>query len=307
MNTVPVFSTPLCSQIEHDPYHPEAPSRVARLLASLKEEAGPWELQTIDKPLRNTDAWPPHPPHYWSELAKSIEANESYFHEPDTRIGPSTFELLAAAAGTVSEALKCALTTEQKRVFAAVRPASHHASADRAMGFCLLNLAAFAAYRARERFNLKRIAILDIDAHHGNGTDSITQDDPSLLFISLHQHPYYPFTGEARGSLETATKGQNLSIEMPASAGLQSYQHAFVQTILPAIKAFEAELLILSTGFDAHTLDPMSELSLESEDFGYLTRETRNAIDCPILSLLEGGYYIPALIDSAKSHLRALA
>lgn len=307
MNKVPVFSTPLCAQVEHDPYHPEAPSRIARLLASLERDPGPWEVRHAKTLLENKDTWQPHRPKYWDELTAAIEAKAGYFHERDVRVGPYIFDLLSSAAGAVDEALSCALTSKQTRVFAAVRPAGHHASADRAMGFCILNLAAFAAYRAQNRFGSQRIAILDIDAHHGNGTNSITQDNASILFISLHQHPYYPFTGDALGTVADAADGQNLSIPIPSRATLKNYEQAFTETVLPALTAFEPECLILSSGFDAHRLDPMSELSLESSDFGTLTQAIRNALSCPILSILEGGYYIPALIDSVKHHLRALA
>jgi acetoin utilization deacetylase AcuC-like enzyme len=286
---------------------PESPDRLARLLSALKENTAHWSLHETEPSKEPPESWAPHPPAYWQSLRAALANDEPYFHARDVRLGPHLLPSLAGAAGALAVALDATLKQAPHRSFAAVRPASHHASANEAMGFCILNLAAYAAERAKRLYNLKRIAILDWDAHHGNGTDEITKNDPSCLFISWHQDPYYPFTGANRGTLEGASRGENLSIAFPSGSQVDAYEKSYDTLVTPALRAFNPELIIISCGFDAHRLDPMSELSLESQDYRTLTERLLASTGAPILSILEGGYYVPALIESARFHLEALA
>jgi acetoin utilization deacetylase AcuC-like enzyme len=190
--------------------------------------------------------------------------------------------------------------------FAAVRPPGHHAERTRAMGFCLFNGAAIAAYHARARWGLRRIAVVDFDVHHGNGTQDIFERDPDLLYVSSHQSPCYPGTGAA------GERGVGNIVNMPLRPGTDgpAFRAAWTATGLPAIAAFAPELLIVSAGFDAHRSDPLADLRLDTAEFGWITDELLAIADacCPgrVVSVLEGGYDLDALAASAALHVRRL-
>jgi acetoin utilization deacetylase AcuC-like enzyme len=187
-----------------------------------------------------------------------------------------------------------------------VRPPGHHAEADRAMGFCLFNNVAVGAHHARARHGIRRVAVIDFDVHHGNGTQHMFEGDAELFYGSTHQWPLYPGTG-ARSERGV---GNICNAPLPSGAGSEAFRAAFSSIILPALEDFAPELLLISAGFDAHRRDPLAGLELDTEDFGWATAELMAVADrcCGgrVVSTLEGGYDLNALAESAAAHVRAL-
>jgi acetoin utilization deacetylase AcuC-like enzyme len=226
--------------------------------------------------------------------------------DADTFYSPGSREAVLRAAGGACAAVDAVMEGWAKAAFVAMRPPGHHAEADRAMGFCLFNNAAIAAHHARARWGLARIAVVDFDVHHGNGTQDIFQADRDLFYASSHQHPCYPGTGMAyeRGV------GNIVNAPLPPGAGGPEFRAAWSDIIIPRLAAFAPELLIISAGFDAHAADPLAQLRLREADFAWVTAALLAVADahCPgrVVSLLEGGYDLAALASSAATHVRGL-
>jgi acetoin utilization deacetylase AcuC-like enzyme len=226
--------------------------------------------------------------------------------DPDTHMSKGSLEAALRAAGGAMQCVDQVMTGECGRAFLAARPPGHHAEPDRPMGFCLFSSAAIAAQHARAAYGLTRVAVLDFDVHHGNGTQAAFWDDGDLTFASSHQMPLFPGTG-ARA--ETGV-GNIHNAPMRAGDGGSAVLGAWKDVLLPAVKAARPELIIISAGFDAHAADPLGGLDMQTEDFAALTTMIRQlAEDCAegrIVSLLEGGYDLVALQDSVRAHLDAL-
>ena len=210
------------------------------------------------------------------------------------------------AAGAVVAAVDAVIAGDADNAFCAVRPPGHHAEPSRAMGFCLFNNAAIGALRAREAHGLARVAVIDFDVHHGNGTQAAFYDDATLFYGSTHQYPLYPGTG-SRG--ETGV-GNIVNVPLPPMAGSREFRSSFEREILPALDAFRPELVVISAGFDAHKSDPLAQLLLDEADYTWVTEQlleiaARHA-GGRVVSTLEGGYNLAALGASAAAHLRAL-
>jgi acetoin utilization deacetylase AcuC-like enzyme len=213
--------------------------------------------------------------------------------DPDTIASETSYEAALLAAG-------CALEAVDRGGFALVRPPGHHALPERAMGFCLLNNVAVAARYAQEELGLRRIAIVDWDVHHGNGTQDFFWDDESVLFVSLHQWPFYPGSG-APGDGNATT----VNIPLPAGSGDEEYLEAFGETVEPAVRAFRPELVLISAGFDAHVDDPLAGMRVTADGFRELARRSA-ALGPRLAAVLEGGYdpsTLPALVDAAHKGL----
>jgi acetoin utilization deacetylase AcuC-like enzyme len=213
--------------------------------------------------------------------------------DPDTIASETSYEAALLAAG-------CALEAVDRGGFALVRPPGHHALPERAMGFCLLNNVAVAARYAQEELGLRRIAIVDWDVHHGNGTQDFFWDDESVLFVSLHQWPFYPGSG-APGDGNATT----VNIPLPAGSGDEEYLEAFGETVEPAVRAFRPELVLISAGFDAHVDDPLAGMRVTADGFRELARRSA-ALGPRLAAVLEGGYdpsTLPALVDAARKGL----
>ena len=224
----------------------------------------------------------------------------------DTVFSPGTREAILRAAGGACAAVDAVFEGWAEAAFVAMRPPGHHAEHDRAMGFCFFNNAAIAAHHARAKWGISRVAVVDFDVHHGNGTQDIFERDPALFYASSHQSPCYPGTGAA------AEQGVGNVVNAPLRPGStgEEFRAAWEERVLPALAAFSPELLIISAGFDAHAADPLAQLRLREADFHWVTQKLLDVAGqkCPkrVVSLLEGGYDLEALAASAAAHVRAL-
>src|SRR5690606_28923418 len=263
-------------------------------------------LQRKARPATDEDILRVHDAAYLQQLKQQLP-RQGYFNiDADTLMNPHTLEAAYAAAGAGLDAVDGVMGQKAAGAFCAVRPPGHHAERNRAMGFCLFNNAVIGARHAQRRHGLERVAIVDWDVHHGNGTQEIVWDDPSILYVSTHQMPLYPGTGE-----ESETGAGNIvNVPLPPGTGGPEFEAAFGERVLPAVHAFRPDLIIISAGFDAHWRDPLAALNLREEDFAEATAALMAAAarHCGgrIVSLLEGGYDLEGLADSAAAHVATL-
>jgi acetoin utilization deacetylase AcuC-like enzyme len=222
-------------------------------------------------------------------------------------MSPGSGEAALRAAGAVMGAIDGVMGAQCRNAFCAVRPPGHHAERRRPMGFCLFNNVAVGAFHARVAHGLRRIAIVDFDVHHGNGTQDIFFDDPDLLYASTHQMPLYPGTGFAN---ERGSAGTVRNCPLAPESGSAEFRAVYKESVLPAVEQFAPELILISAGFDAHRADPLANLNLTEDDFGWVTREicaiAARVCSGRVVSALEGGYDLEALSPSAKAHVQAL-
>jgi acetoin utilization deacetylase AcuC-like enzyme len=227
--------------------------------------------------------------------------------DSDTVMSAGSAKAALHAAGAVIRAVDGVMAGEFANAFCPVRPPGHHAEADRAMGFCLFNNIAVGALHARVIHGLSRIAVIDFDVHHGNGTQDIFYRDPNLFYASTHQSPLYPGTGFAS---ERGAAGNIWNVPLPPRSGGPAFRQAMTETILPALERFAPEFIFISAGFDAHRDDPLAEMALDESDFAWVTTEicavASRVCDGRVVSALEGGYDLAALALSAAAHVRAL-
>jgi acetoin utilization deacetylase AcuC-like enzyme len=227
--------------------------------------------------------------------------------DPDTVLSPASAEAALRAAGAAVAATDAVLHGRTQRAFCAIRPPGHHATRDVAMGFCLFNNIAVAAAHACDEAGLDRVAIVDFDVHHGNGTQAIFEHDPRVLYLSSHQSPLYPDTGYA----DERGDGNILNAPLRPGAGSAPFRAAWQEALLPALEAFRPQLLFVSAGFDAHWRDPLAHLQLQADDYAWLTdalvaiadRHARGRV----VSMLEGGYDLQALRESSVAHVASLS
>jgi acetoin utilization deacetylase AcuC-like enzyme len=225
----------------------------------------------------------------------------------DTIMSPPSWDAALRAAGAAAEAVDQVMTGRVQNVFCAVRPPGHHAEPERAMGFCIFNNAAVAAVRARVVHRVERVAVVDFDVHHGNGTQSMFWSDKGLFYASSHQDRFYPYTGDAD---ETGVANNIVNVPLKAGAGGELFREAYRSVILPALDNFAPDLLIISAGFDGHRDDPLGELMLEESDYRWVTEQLAKIAAVRaggrIVSVLEGGYNLKALAGSVGAHVLAL-
>ena len=226
--------------------------------------------------------------------------------DPDTVLGPGSAEAALRAAGAGVAAVDAVLAGTIKRAFCAVRPPGHHATGSVAMGFCLFNSIAVAAAHACDRHGLARVAVIDFDVHHGNGTQAIFESDPRVMYLSSHQLPLYPDSGD----VDERGVGNILNAPLPPGTGSAGFRAAWSGRLLPALDGFRPQLVLVSAGFDAHRLDPLAQLQLEADDYRWLTAEVlaiaRRHARGRVVSMLEGGYDLDALRECSVAHVRAL-
>jgi len=241
----------------------------------------------------------------------SPKSEKAIMLDPDTVFSPSTGKAAVTAAGAVIKAVNLVFGRSNYRAFCAVRPPGHHAERDRAMGFCIFNNIAIGAAYAIARRLAGRVAIIDWDVHHGNGTQNAFYDRSDVLFISLHRYPYYPGTGSAFEKGVGSGSGFTVNLPMTPGSGDEDYRRAFEETILPLLGDYRPDLIMISAGFDCHADDPLGGMGLTSGFFGEMTAMLVGfaADRCAgrIVSVLEGGYNLSSLAESVGFHLRALA
>jgi acetoin utilization deacetylase AcuC-like enzyme len=301
-----LYTHPAC--LDHDPgrHHPESPSRLRAVLAALDDpEFAGLERRQAPEASRD-DLFRVHSRRHVEGVLAAVPQTGHVGIDPDTVLSPASGEAALRAAGAVVAAVDAVVTKEADNAFCAVRPPGHHAEPQRAMGFCLFNNAAIGALRAREVHGLARVAVVDFDVHHGNGTQAAFEADGSLFYASTHQYPLYPGTGAAS---ETGV-GNVVNVPLRPMAGSSQFRLGVTQRILPALDAFRPELVIVSAGFDAHRSDPLAQLMLEEADYTWVTEKLieiayRHAAG-RLVATLEGGYDLSALAASAAAHVRVL-
>jgi len=305
--TVALITHPACLEHDTGPWHPERPDRLRRVLQALEHPQFSALLRDLAPLATEEQLCLAHPPEYVRAiLAVSPEPGQRVALDADTIMSTGSREAALRAAGGAVMAVDAVMEGWAKQVFVATRPPGHHAERDRPMGFCLFANAAIAARHAQVRWGLSRVAVVDFDVHHGNGTQDIFQADPTLFYASSHQYPCYPGTGSA----EERGVGNIVNAPLPPGSGTAAFREAWEVLILPALEAFKPELLVISAGFDAHKADPLAQLRLEAADFAWLTGKllevARAHCQGRVVSLLEGGYDLDALAESAAAHVRAL-
>jgi acetoin utilization deacetylase AcuC-like enzyme len=305
--TVALITHPACLEHDTGPWHPERPDRLRRVLQALEHPHFSTLLRDLAPLATEEQLLRVHPPEYVRGiLSVSPEPGQRVALDADTIMSTGSREAALRAAGGAVMAVDAVMEGWAKQVFVAARPPGHHAERDRPMGFCLFANAAIAARHAQARWGLSRVAVVDFDVHHGNGTQDIFQADPTLFYASSHQYPCYPGTGSA----EERGVGNIVNAPLPPGSGSAAFREAWEVLILPALEAFQPELLVISAGFDAHKADPLAQLRLEASDFAWLTGElmrlARAQCQGRVVSLLEGGYDLDALAESAAAHVRAL-
>jgi acetoin utilization deacetylase AcuC-like enzyme len=299
----------------HDtgPGHPERPARLSALVSRLKAD-GTWkELQhLILDPAPEDAILRVHTREHLERVKSACRvAVPTALEDGDTVASPGSLDAALLASGAVIAAVDAVAGGILANAFCAVRPPGHHAESGRVMGFCLFNNVAIGARYALDRYRLGRVAIVDWDVHHGNGTQEIFYRDRSVLYISLHQYPFYPGTGarEERGAGDGFE--YTLNVPLAAGSGHEEYLGAFRRDILPALDAFRPGMIFISAGFDAHRLDPLAQMTLTEDSYVAMTELLMEAAgrccDGRIVSVLEGGYHLDALASSASAHIRRLA
>ncbi len=304
--TTQLVTHPAC--LDHDPgtYHPENPRRLEAVLAALGDSRfGALERVAAPRAADETLCLV-HPRAYVEGVLGAVPPMGRHQIDGDTIVSPGSAEAALRAAGAVVAAVDAVCEGRARNAFAAVRPPGHHAEAAQAMGFCMFNNVAVGALHARVRHGLRRVAVVDFDVHHGNGTQHMFEADPDLFYASTHEWPLYPGTGAA----SEQGRGNIVNAPLPGGSDGQAFRKAFESRILPALDAFAPELVIVSAGFDAHEQDPLASLRLGEADFAWVTRAlmdvARRHARERLVSALEGGYDLEALAASSAAHVEAL-
>jgi acetoin utilization deacetylase AcuC-like enzyme len=286
--------------------HPESPFRIIAILKYLKTVPFYAELKqyrAFQAPIEAILAV--HASHYIDRARELCRWGGGLLDSPDVPVGKNSFDVALLAAGGALKLADAVMAGEIENGFCCARPPGHHAEADRAMGFCLLNNIAILARYLQRQYGLKKIAIVDWDVHHGNGTQHIFESDPSVFYISLHQFPHYPGTGAADERGIGAGEGYTLNIPLQQGAGDRECLAAFSEQVIPALKKFQPDAILISAGFDAHELDPLGGLNFSEATYEWLTIELRK-INRRVISLLEGGYNLESLPRCVAAHLHGL-
>lgn len=304
--TTAFVSHPDCLLHEMGAAHPEQPARLQAVEDQLIASGLMDHLQHLEAPLaQREDLERVHPAHYITGLASAVPSEGLTHLDPDTAMNPHSLTAALRAAGAAVLATDSVLEGRVANAYCNVRPPGHHAGRSRAMGFCFFNNVAVAAARALGAHGLERVAVVDFDVHHGNGTEEIFRDDPRVLMVSTFQHPFYPYSG---------TEGRSermVNVPLPAYSSGREFRAAVVEQWLPALEAFQPQMIFISAGFDAHREDDMAMLQLVESDYAWVTaivkRVAERSARGRIVSVLEGGYALHALGRSVMNHVKVLS
>lgn len=286
--------------------HPERPERLVAIDEALSAERFFMLHRAGARPVDDAVLATAHDPAYVARVKAAVPADGEAPLDPDTWLSPRSFDAAASAAGAACLAVDEVMSGRAGNAFCASRPPGHHAEGDRAMGFCLFANAVIAARHAQSHHGAERVAIVDWDVHHGNGTQAIVWSDPSILYASTHEMPLYPGTG-ARS--ETGV-GNIFNAPLAPGSGGEEFAEAFNAVILPALNSFAPDLIVISAGFDAHWRDPLASINLREDDFAWATEalieQAGRHCDGRVVSLLEGGYDLAGLAGSVAAHVATL-
>jgi acetoin utilization deacetylase AcuC-like enzyme len=293
-----------CLRHDPGPKHPESTRRVNAVLSGLEDLKG---LQKLPAPRATSEQiLRVHPAEFWADITEREPSSGVNVIDSDTFISNGSIDATLRASGGLCYAIDQLLETRTLRAFCAVRPPGHHSEPETAMGFCLLNHVAIGARHALANPSIKRVAIVDFDVHHGNGTQAVFEGSPEVLFVSSHQLPLYPGTGQ---SDETGC-GNILNLPLAPGDGSRQFRETWNKSGLPAIHDFEPDLILISAGFDAHQRDPLAQIELQDADYHWITRQicdlATDSCQGRVASILEGGYDLQALATASRAHVQAL-
>jgi len=292
--------------------HPETAERYRVAIEALRGDHDLWanvvEIEADEA--RRSDIQACHTPQHFKHVEEAVREGRGYL-DADTMISGASFEAAMRGAGAACRAIDAIMEGAANNAFVPVRPPGHHATSDRAMGFCLFNNVGVAARYAQKTFKeIERVAILDWDVHHGNGTQGIFYDDPSVFYFSMHQYPWYPGTGSRAETGQGRGRGYTLNVPLRAMTPTSDQRRAFDSAIEEMASAFTPDLVIISAGFDAHDSDPLGQLLLSDEDFVQMTRVVKDwanqACGGRVVSCMEGGYNLDTLGETIRRHVREL-
>jgi acetoin utilization deacetylase AcuC-like enzyme len=307
-STTRIYTHAACLEHRPGPGHPESPARLQAVLQALR---GPDFARALwhDAPMGTLDQLHLiHSPAYVAEV-QALSPAEGY--EPldagDTVMSPGTWEAVMRCVGAACAGVDDVVAGDASNVFCATRPCGHHAEADRAMGFCVFNQAAIAAVHAQAAHGLGKVAVIDFDVHHGNGTQNSFWRNPDLFYGSCHQAPFYPGTGARH---EAGVASNIVNIPLARGCNSAQFRERMTAEMIPALRRFAPELLIISAGFDAHESDPLGGLNFTDDDYHWITRElmavAADTASGRVVSVLEGGYSLEGLASGTSAHVRAL-
>jgi acetoin utilization deacetylase AcuC-like enzyme len=294
-------------------YHPEVPERLKAIYKGI-EEGGLLSRVTLISASFPETKWIEmvHDQGYMSRLEKACRSNETIFDSPDNQMCADTYETALLAVGGILETVRMVMEGTLDNAFCAVRPPGHHAETNRAMGFCFFNNVAIAARYLQNQWAVERIGIVDFDVHHGNGTQHIFEDDPSVYYYSIHQHPSFAYPGTGREFEHGKQMGHGYTKNSPMLPGRgdAEYQELIERDLFPAFETFQPEVLLVSAGFDAHREDDMSDMKVSTEGFSWIMRQLMTLANshCKgrVISVLEGGYCLRRLPELARNHVEIL-
>jgi acetoin utilization deacetylase AcuC-like enzyme len=301
-----VITHPDCLKHDMGRHHPERPERLAAIEDQLIASGLAPHLTRFEAPLATDEQLARvHPPEYVRAIRDAAPETGTVHLDPDTAMNPYTLQAALRAAGAAVLAVDLVMKQTAQAAFCSVRPPGHHACRARPMGFCIFNNVAVAARHAMQVHGLERVAIIDFDVHHGNGTEDVFENDEHVLMASIFQHPFYPYSG-------TEDPAPNMhNVPLAAGAGSKELRRAVTETWLPALDEFAPQFILFSAGFDAHVEDDMAMLRFTDGDYGWVTEQVKGIADRyadgRMVSLLEGGYALGALGRSAVQHIRVLA
>ena len=304
--TTAYLTHPDCLRHDMGSHHPERPARLTAIESALQAAGLLDTLHRLEvRPATRAQLLRAHDAAYLDEIERIAPQSGLAFLDPDTAMNPYSLSAALHAAGALTQAVDCVMQGFAANAFCAIRPPGHHALRHRAMGFCIFNNVAIGALHALEAHGLQRVAIVDFDVHHGNGTEDIFENDPRVMLCSSFQHPHYPFRGADSGNAHI------IPMPLAAGSGSREFRDAWRAQGLPALERFQPEMIFFSAGFDAHRDDPLAGLMLVEEDFAWITDQVMRIADRHaqgrVVSTLEGGYELGALGRSVVAHITALS